>query len=514
MRMLTRIHAAKCIGIEAVEVTVETDVERGIGIHLVGMADTAVKESLLRVVTAMTALKYKVPGKKIVINLAPADLRKSGSGYDLPIAVGIIAAATDVSMPFVNDYLIMGELGLDGGVRYVPGALLYAEFARAKGLKGVVLPYECASEACEISGIEIYGVHTLTQAVSVLSGDILRDSVRVDVSGGKMSDTRPCELSEIPDFADIVGQQGAKRAMEIAAAGGHNIIMVGSIGSGKSTLAKALAGILPSMTKEEALVTRKIYSVCGKGCVCSGRGNQRPFRAPHYSTSIPALIGGGSGDSILPGEVSLAHNGVLFLDEFAQLPRSVIESLRGPLEDRKVVVSRLRTKVEFPASFMLVAASNPCPCGYYGEGDRCTCSPSRREEYFSKLSGPIMDRMDLQVFVRRVQSLNIMEQGRESSAVIAERVRKARMVQARRFREEGIFTNSEMNLRHLSKYCSLNDRLAEVMKRLMDKMGFSMRAYYRIIKLARTIADLDGVSEISERHLLEAAEYRFLDRCA
>ncbi len=511
--MLTRIHSAKCIGIEAVDVTVETNVDRGIGIHLVGMADTAVKESLLRVVTAMSSLGYKVPGKKIVINLAPADLRKSGSGYDLPIAAGIISSASDRALPFLDDYLIMGELSLDGGVRYIPGALLYAEFARAKGLKGVILPYDCASEACAIEGIEIFGVRTLTEVMSVLSGDIDVGSLKMETIGPIQGDN-PKGVDkdwDIPDFADIVGQHGAKRALEIAAAGGHNIMMVGSPGSGKSTLAKALAGILPPMTKDEALVTSKIYSVCGKGSDMGVGFCVRPFRAPHHSTSVAALIGGGSGDNVLPGEVSLAHNGVLFLDEFAQLPRTVIESLRGPLEDRSVVVSRLKAKVKFPASFMLVAASNPCPCGYYGEGDRCKCSPSRREEYLSHLSGPIMDRIDLQVFVRRVQSVSIDEKSRESSAVVADRVRAARRIQVERFSGDGIYTNSEMNLRHLAKYCHLDEGTASALRHLMDSRGLSMRAYYRIVRLARTIADLGGERNISEKHILEAAGYRFLD---
>ena len=427
---------------------IEVEIDRGIGIHLVGMADTAVKESLLRIVTAMTSLGYKVPGKKIVINLAPADMRKNGSGYDLPIALGIIASCADEGYTAVRDYMVMGELGLDGEVRYIPGALPYAELAQKRGLKGIILPRDCAPEACAVGGIEVYGVRSLNDVVTIMEdAEKAREFM---VKEEEMEAALPGQDSGIPDFADIIGQHGAKRAMEIAAAGAHNIMMVGSPGSGKSTLAKALAGILPPLTREEALVTSKIYSICGKGLQRPAMCRTRPFRAPHHSTSIASLIGGGSGDCIVPGEVSLANNGVLFLDEFAQLPRSIIESLRAPLEDRIVTVSRMRAKITFPASFMLVAASNPCPCGYYGEGNRCTCKPYRREDYLSKLSGPIMDRIDLQVVVHRVNSGQLASRGKgESSAVVAARVKKAREIQLKRFASESIFTNSEMSIRQL-----------------------------------------------------------------
>ena len=308
---------------------IEVEIDRGIGIHLVGMADTAVKESLLRIVTAMTSLGYKVPGKKIVINLAPADMHKNGSGYDLPIALGIIASCADEGYTAVRDYMVMGELGLDGEVRYIPGALPYAELAQKRGLKGIILPRDCAPEACAVGGIEVYGVRSLNDVVTIMEdAEKAREFM---VKEEEMEAALPGQDSGIPDFADIIGQHGAKRAMEIAAAGAHNIMMVGSPGSGKSTLAKALAGILPPLTREEALVTSKIYSICGKGLQRPAMCRTRPFRAPHHSTSIASLIGGGSGDCIVPGEVSLANNGVLFLDEFAQLPRSIIESLRAPL---------------------------------------------------------------------------------------------------------------------------------------------------------------------------------------
>ena len=396
--MLTHIHGAKCIGIDAVEVTVEIDIDRGIGIHLVGLADVAVKESLLRTTTALEALGFRIPGKRIVINLAPADLRKNGSGYDLPIAVGIIAASGQRDLPRAGRFILMGELGLDGSVRPIPGALPFAEMARDAGFEGIILPAESALEAAEFKDMQVYGVEGLGDVVRVLEGQQdCRDLLVWNTQRyRKAHRARMAARQDGPDvdFSDIIGQEGAKRGIEIAAAGGHNIMMIGAPGAGKSSLAKALAGILPPMTMEEALVTSKIYSVAGKSSPQDGLIRRRPFRAPHYSASLAAIVGGGGGDNILPGEVSLANNGVLFLDELGQMPKSVIEALRGPIEDRRVSISRLKAKVEFPSSFMLVGASNPCPCGYWGEGDRCTCTPTQRTSYLSKLSGPILDRID------------------------------------------------------------------------------------------------------------------------
>ena len=515
--MLTHIHGAKCIGIDAVEVTVEIDIDRGIGIHLVGLADVAVKESLLRTTTALEALGFRIPGKKIVINLAPADLRKNGSGYDLPIAVGIIAASEQRHLPRAEQFILMGELGLDGSVRPIPGALPFAEMARQTGFEGIILPVESALEAAEFKEMQVYGVEGLGDVVRILEGvEDCQDMLIWNTQRyRKVHRARLAEPRYEPgvDFADIIGQEGAKRGVEIAAAGGHNIIMVGAPGSGKSSLAKALAGILPPMTKEEALVTSKIYSVAGKGSPQDGLIRRRPFRAPHYSASMAALVGGGGGDNILPGEVSLAHGGVLFLDELGQMPKSVIEALRGPIEDRSVCISRLKAKMEFPSSFMLVAASNPCPCGYYGEGDRCTCTPSQRQSYLSKLSGPIMDRIDLHVWMHPVPADRIMNaQKAESSEAVAARVLKARIAQKHRFAPDATATNAEMNLKQIERFCPLSESCRTALEGLMTKMGFSMRAYYRIIKVARTIADLEGASDIRPAHLLEAASYRFLDR--
>ncbi|MBR4132864.1 MAG: YifB family Mg chelatase-like AAA ATPase [Oscillospiraceae bacterium] len=510
--MLIRTLGAKCVGIDAAIVTVETHIDKGIGIHLVGLADVAVKESLLRTTTALQAIGYHIPGKRIIINLAPADIHKNGSGYDLPIAVGIIAASEQCELPLAERMLLMGELGLDGSVRDVPGGLAVAELVGREGLDGIVLPVCSAQEAAELEGTRVYGVDNLMDVVRILSGreDCSECLTRPLPSAG-------ASMTDIPDFGDILGMGSVKRGMEIAAGGAHNVAMVGPPGSGKSSLAKALSGILPPMTREESLVTSKIFSIAGKGNLRHGLMGQRPFRAPHYSASLAAIIGGGAGDNIMPGEVSLAQNGVLFLDEAAQMPRNVIEALRGPMEDRKVVISRLKAKVEYPASFMLVLASNPCPCGYWGVGDRCTCTPSQRLAYLSRLSGPILDRIDLQLHVPSLPAADlarIKAEGKreESSAEVAKRVAAAREIQKRRFAGTGIFTNSEMNNKQIERYCPLTEDCSDLLISLMEKLGLSMRAYFRIIKVARTIADLEGCPAILQRHISEAAAYRFLDR--
>ncbi len=512
--MLIKIASAKCVGIEALKVTVEVSVTNGIGIHLVGLADAAVKESLLRTVTALQAIGLRIPGKKIIINLAPADIHKKGSGYDLPIALGIIAASQQMEMKDLDKYVITGELGLDGTVRYVPGALPISEMSCREGYKACILPYDSAIEtSCFNTGV-VYGVHTLKDVLAILCQR--EESAGLVIRGGNgsgASDTRRNADWQIMDFSEIVGQDVAKRGLEIAASGGHNAIMVGPPGSGKSSLAKALCGIMPPMSSEEALQTCKIYSVAGRGLPSYANSFIRPFRAPHTTTSVPALVGGGS-DCITPGEISLAHNGILFLDEFCEMPKSTMEVLRGPLEDRRIVLSRLRTKVEYPANFTLIAATNPCPCGYYGEGDRCTCTVGQRKSYLARLSGPLMDRIDLQLWLHSVDTKKLMDASgkEESSSDVAARVMRTRDIQRKRFREDGIFCNAQMNNRLMKKYCLLDDRCKEFLNRICERMGLSARACMKIIKLSRTIADMDMSENIRIEHISEAVSYRFLDR--
>ena len=441
-------------------------------------------------------------------------MHKSGSGYDLPIAVGIIAATEQMEFRGLGEFLIMGELGLDGSIRDVPGALPIADYALSAGFRGMILPVRSALEVIEFEGLDIYGVERLEDVLRILTdgaGDLLIQNSAAYSEA--LSEERDHSGGPAVDFEDIIGQEGAKRGMEIASAGAHNVLLLGPPGSGKSSLAKAVPGILPPFTKEEAITASKIWSVAGKKAAGYGLMRARPFRSPHNSSSIPAMIGGGSGDNIVPGEVSLAQGGVLFLDEFCEAPKKTLEALRGPMEDRCVVISRLKAKIRYPASFMLIAASNPCPCGYFGEADRCTCTPGQRAAYLSRLSGPITDRLDLQIWMHPVETGKLVGRVKgESSAAVAERVAAARRIQAERFAGEGIFTNSEMSNAHIERFCPLSEGCRKLMADLIEKMGLSARAYTRIIRIARTIADLEASPDILTRHLAEASLYRFLDR--
>ncbi|MDD2595210.1 MAG: YifB family Mg chelatase-like AAA ATPase [Bacteroidales bacterium] len=505
--MLFKTYCATCIGIDAVTVTVEVDLSTGIGLHLVGLPDVAVKESLLRVTTALECCGYRVPGRKIVFNLAPADIRKEGSSYDLSIAIGLIAVSEQAYIPRAGEFIIMGELALDGKIRSVSGALPVAIHAREAGFKGCIFPLESAVEAADIEGLEIYGVSDLSQVIEILSDDI--DVSRLLI---RRTETKRYSPRRHNDFKDVKGQIVAKRGLEIAAAGAHNLILVGAPGSGKTFMATCLPSILPQMSREESIETSKIYSISGKSTGQYGLLTERPFRTPHHSASLVSLIGGGQ--NAIPGEISLAHNGVLYLDEIAQFGKIILDSLRQPLEDGKVTISRIKYKVEYPASFMLIASMNPCPCGYYGDDSgRCTCNPQSVMRYMSRLSGPMMDRIDMHIFVKGVTGDELLKDGEEeSSAAIAARVVAARNIQMERFKNDGIFVNSGMNSEMIKRYCEIGSQEKLFLKTVIRKLNLSARAYSRILKLARTIADLEGNNFISLRHISEAVQFRNLDR--
>ena len=507
--MLVKVLAAAIQGINATLVTIEVNALRGIKFYLVGLPDNAVKESHQRINSAFQYNGLRFPSKQIIVNMAPADIKKEGSAYDLPIAVGILAADEVISTEKLNRYLIMGELGLDGMLMPIKGALPIAIKAKELGYEGIILPMGNAAEAAVVSGITVYGAENLIQVIQFLNGEESMNPYKVDIENDFYS-----KQSNFPfDFSEVRGQESVKRAFEVAAAGGHNLIMVGPPGSGKSMMAKRLPSILPPLTLSESLETTKIHSVSGMMPDGSSLITQRPFRSPHHTISSVALCGGGANPK--PGEISLAHNGVLFLDELPEFSRDVLEVMRQPLEDRKICVARANYKVEYPAGVMFVASMNPCPCGYYNHPTKaCTCSPGQVQRYLNKISGPLLDRIDIQCEIVPVPFEKISDTAPgEPSAAIRERVIAARKIQEERFKnEESIYCNAQMTPKLIAKYAVLDETSLAMLKTAMTRFDLSARAYDRILKVARTIADLDASENIQFRHIAEAIGYRNLDR--